>query len=187
MVLDTVTDAYSKWLEVKPLSSPTTGPTIRVLQSIFATHRLPKIMVSDNDSAFTSQEFGNFMKGKEVVHITTAPYHPSSNGLAERAAQTFKAAMKRMKNEQGTLETKLDEFLFRYRITPHATTGEVPAVILMGRRPRSCLDLLHPDLARKTREAQEQQRKDHDKSCSYRNLETGQTVLVRNFGRDRIG
>ncbi|XP_062521095.1 uncharacterized protein K02A2.6-like [Corticium candelabrum] len=144
-------------------------------------------MVSDNDSAFTSQEFGNFMKGKEVVHITTAPYHPSSNGLAERAAQTFKAAMKRMKNEQGTLETKLDEFLFRYRITPHATTGEVPAVILMGRRPRSCLDLLHPDLARKTREAQEQQRKDHDKSCSYRNLETGQTVLVRNFGRDRIG
>ncbi|XP_062501353.1 uncharacterized protein LOC134178494 [Corticium candelabrum] len=54
----------------------------------------------------------------------------------------------------------------------------------MGRRPRSCrLDLLHPDLARKTREAQEQQRKDHDKSCSYRNLETGQTVFVRNFGR----
>ena len=140
-------------------------------------------MVSDNGSAFTSQEFGNFMKSKEIVHITTAPYHPSSNGLAERVVQTFKAAMKRMKNEQGTLETKLDEFLFWYRITPHATTGEAPAVILMGRRPRSCLDLLHPDLARKTREAQEQQRKDHDKSCSYRNLETGQTAYVRNFGK----
>ena len=91
--------------------------------------------------------------------------------------------MKRMKNEQGTLETKLNEFLFRYRITPHATTGEAPAVILMGRRPRICLDLLYPDLARKTREAQGQQSKDHDKSCSYRNLETGQTMFVRNFGR----
>ena len=56
-------------------------------------------------------------------------------------------------------------------------------MILMGRRPRSCrLDLLHPDLARKTREAQEQQRKNHDQSCSYRNLETGQTVFVHNFG-----
>ncbi|XP_062501421.1 uncharacterized protein K02A2.6-like [Corticium candelabrum] len=140
-------------------------------------------MVSDNGSAFTSQEFGNFIKSKGIMHITTAPYHSSSNGLAERAVQTFKAAMKRMKNEQGTLETKLDEFLFRYRITPHATTGEAPAVILMRRRPRSCLDLLHPDLARKTREAQEQQRKDHDKSCGYRNLEMGQTVFVRNFGR----
>ncbi|XP_062501854.1 uncharacterized protein LOC134178959 [Corticium candelabrum] len=53
----------------------------------------------------------------------------------------------------------------------------------MGRRPRSCLDLPHPDLERKTREAQEHQRKDHDKSCSYQNLETGQTVFMRNFGR----
>ncbi|XP_062506101.1 uncharacterized protein K02A2.6-like [Corticium candelabrum] len=118
----------------KTLSSPATGPTIRVLQFIFATHGLPELMVSDNGSAFTSQEFGNFMKGKGIVHITTAPYHPSSNGLAERAVQTFKAAMKRMENEQETLETKLDEFRFWYRITPHATTGEAPAVILMERR-----------------------------------------------------
>ena len=123
------------------------------------------------------------MKSKGIVHITTAPYHPFSNGLAERAVQTFKAAMKRMKNKQGTLESKLDEFLFRYRIRPHATTVKAPAVILMGRRPRSCLDLLHPHLARKTREAQEQQRKDHDKSCSYRNLQTEQTVSVHNFGK----
>ena len=99
-------------MEVKSLSSPATGPTIRVLQSVFATHALPEIMVSDNGSDFTSQEFGNFMKSKGIVHITTAPYHPSSNGLAERAVQTFKAEMKRMKNEQRTLETKLEEFLF---------------------------------------------------------------------------
>ena len=84
----------------KPLTSPATGPTIRVLQSIFATLGLPEIMISDNGSAFTSQEFGNFMKSKGIVHITTAPYHPSSNGLAERAVQTFKAAMKRMKNDR---------------------------------------------------------------------------------------
>ena len=88
-----------------------------------------------------------------------------------------------MTHDQGTLETRLDEFLFRYRLTPHATTGETPAVILMGRRPRSRLDLLHPDLGRRTREAQEQQRKDLDKSCRYRSVETGQAVFVRNFGR----
>ena len=100
----------------KPLSSPATGPTIRVLQSILATHGLPEIIVSDNGSAFTSQEFGNFMKTKEIVYITTIPYHTSSNGLAERAIQTFKATMKLMKNDQGPLETTLDEFLFQYRI-----------------------------------------------------------------------
>ena len=88
----------------KPLSFPATGPTIRVLQSIFATHGLPEIMVSDSGSAFTSQEFGKFMKSKGIVHITTALYHPSSNGLAETAVQTFKAAMKRMKTTGNTVQ-----------------------------------------------------------------------------------
>ena len=34
-----LSDAYCTWLEVKPMSSPATGPTIRVLQSIFCDPR----------------------------------------------------------------------------------------------------------------------------------------------------
>ena len=83
-----LSDVYSKWLEVKPRTEfSATGPTVWVLQSIFATHGLPKIIVSDNGSAVTSQEFGNFVQTKGLVHITTASYHTSSNGLAERAVQ----------------------------------------------------------------------------------------------------
>ncbi len=52
-------------------------------------------------------------------------YHPSTNGLAEQAVQTFKQGIKRI--SEATLESKLSKFLFQYRITPHSVTGISPA------------------------------------------------------------
>lgn len=64
------------------------------------------------------------MKNNGIRHLRSAPFHPSSNVLAERAVQTFKEGMKKVKGV--TLETRLSQFLFNYRITPHATTGVSP-------------------------------------------------------------
>ena len=178
-----VVDAYSKWLEVDTMTSTTARVTIKKLQRLFATHGIPEIVVSDNGAAFTSAEFRQFMEGNGIKHIYSAPYHPSSNGLAERAVATFKGAMKRMNSEYGSLESKIDRFLLRYRITPHATTGEPPALLLLGRMPRSRLDLLRPDLAAYTYKKQEQQRNDHDKRSRDRTFEVGQLVYVKNFGQ----
>ena len=76
-------DAYSKWLEVKAVSSATSAVTIEQLRSIFATHGLPEILVTDNGSNFTSTEFQEFTQRNGIKHVKTSPYHPSSNGLAE--------------------------------------------------------------------------------------------------------
>ena len=43
------------------------------------------------------------------------------------------------------METRIAKFLFRYRVTPQTSTGTSPAELLMGRRLRTNLDLLHPD------------------------------------------
>ena len=47
------------------------------------------------------------------------------------------------------IQDRLSKFLLTYRLTPHTTTGVAPAELLMGRRPRSLLDNLIPDLPRK--------------------------------------
>lgn len=52
----------------------------------------------------------------------------------------------------GSLESKISKFLFSYRITPQSTTGLAPAEILLGRRPRSRFDLLHPDIYKKVKD-----------------------------------
>ena len=47
------------------------------------------------------------------------------------------------------MRTRLLKILFAYRLTPQTTTGVAPAELLMGRRPRSRLDLLKPHTADK--------------------------------------
>ena len=61
-----------------------------------ATHGLLYIIVNDNGPSFTRKEFKNFIYKNGIKHITTAPYHSSSNGTACRAVQTFKSAMHKM-------------------------------------------------------------------------------------------
>lgn len=75
-------------MDVYPVHSANTTATIEKLRNSFAVQGLPDIIVSDNGSCFTSEEFENFMKQNGIKHIKVAPYHPSSNGLAERAVQT---------------------------------------------------------------------------------------------------
>jgi len=88
-------DAHSKRIEIKTVTNPTSAVTIEHLRSIFTTHGMPEMLVSDNGSLFTSVEFDNFTKQNGIWHVKSGPYHPASNSLAERAVQTFKAFMKK--------------------------------------------------------------------------------------------
>ena len=140
-------DAHSKWMEAFPMNTSTSSATIDKLRITFATHGLLEIVVTDNGSNFTSKEFEDFLKQNGIRPIRTAPYHPASNGLAERAVQKFKEGMKKMSG--GSVETRVLRFLARYRITPQTSRGVSPAELLLGRKPRSRLDLVHPQIGRK--------------------------------------
>ena len=101
---------------------------MKVLCHIFSTSGLPHL-VADNGPSFTSNEFQKFMSLNGIRHSLTTPYHSRSNGLAERAVQTFKNAIKKMEEP---LHERIAQFLFSYRITPQSTTGQSPAELLMG-------------------------------------------------------
>ena len=125
-----VTNAHSKWVEIMKTSPTTSTATIQMLRTIFACNGLPCTLVSDNRTSFTCQEFEDFLKANGNQHIKTAPYHPRSNGLAERMVQTFKKGMKKISS--GTVDRKLAQFLFSYRVTPHSTTGQSLAELMFG-------------------------------------------------------
>ena len=80
--LNRMIDAHSKWIEAYPLLSITAPTTIQCLRTIFSTHGVPEVLVSDNGPTFTSEEFAVFLKRNDK---RSPAYHPSSNGLAEKS------------------------------------------------------------------------------------------------------
>ncbi|XP_077778806.1 uncharacterized protein LOC144326225 [Podarcis muralis] len=140
-----VVDAYSKWLEVALMPFTPTEAVIRVLRGLFATHGCPDVLVSNNGPQFTSGTFERYLLGLGICHALTAPFHPPSNGQAERMVRSAKEALARL--DQGDWHEWVAEYLFMQHITPHAATGRNPAELLMGCRLRSPLDRLHPDFA----------------------------------------
>ena len=137
--------------------------------------------MTDNGPCFSSREFHDFLKNNCVTHIRSAPHHPSSNGMAERAVQTVKQGVKKMTT--GTLRDKLARFLFQYRITPQTTTGVSPAELLYGRRLRSRLDALHPNLAERVERRQQGQKAAHDTKAVERSFQEQESVYVKYYAR----
>ena len=88
--------------------------------------------MADSCPQFVTGDMKDFLKANGVRLCLSSPYHPASNGEAERAVRTFKEAMMVIKNEPGTQPEKLAHFLLSYRTTPHSATGCPPAKILMG-------------------------------------------------------
>ena len=126
-----LTDTYSKWMDINSMSDIKAVTLIDALHVSFATHGLPYIIVSDNGPLFTSKEFKNFIHENGIKHITTAPYHPSSNGTAERAVQTFKSAMYKIVAESSNVPIKvLMSYCNRHRKRHHQNYCLIGKLIL---------------------------------------------------------
>ena len=112
------------------------------------------LVTTDRNSFRTN--FQIFAKQNGIKHILLTPYHPRSNGQAERFVQTFK-------KRGGSIKEKLARFLFNYRNTPNSTTDQTPASLFLKRKPRTRFDLLRPDLRSKMLNLQADQKLIHDK------------------------
>ena len=139
-------DAYSKWPEVIELHHITTEVTINELRRLFSLYGIPRQLASDNGTQFTSTNFQTFVKANAIKHIRGAPYHPATNGQAERFIQTLKKVIKAGENSTLTVKHRVLNFLLTYRTTPHSTTGQTPAELFLKRSLRTRLDILHPDV-----------------------------------------
>ena len=143
-----VVDASTKWPEITLMKNTTAEETVKTLRTLLARMGLPQQIVSDNGPQFTSDVFKRFVQSNGIRHIMGAPYHPATNGLAERLVPSFKNAVKADLSDRD-LQHKLDRFLMAYRASPHATTEQSPAQLLMGRSLKTRLDLLRPNVKRR--------------------------------------
>ncbi|XP_045124043.1 uncharacterized protein K02A2.6-like isoform X1 [Portunus trituberculatus] len=170
-------DAHSKWLEVHKTSSSSANITIEKLRKSFSSFGIPDTVVSDNASCFVCPEFQGFCNANGIKHITSPPWSPKSNGLVERAVQTFKQGLR--KQEGGSLDTRVSRFLFNYRSSPHSVTGVSPAELMFGRPMTTPLDHLRKDYRRERVERyQWRQKEQYDRHACSKSFVEGDLVYV---------
>ncbi|XP_049512447.1 uncharacterized protein K02A2.6-like [Dermacentor silvarum] len=112
------------------MKSTTASKTVEKLRTVFAAFGLPEQIVTDNGPQFVSDEFAVFLRSNAVQHVKTPPYHPASNGAAERLVQTVKNLVRQLRDERRsgqarTIQHRLDQLLLTYRNTPCSTTVRI--------------------------------------------------------------
>lgn len=140
-----IVDAKSKYAEVKMTKTISASATVSLLEEVFATHGYPELLVSDNGTQFTSNQFKLMCQEYGMEHKTSAVYYPRSNGAAERFVDSLKRGLAKITRSGVVTQQALNKFLICYRNTPHsALAGATPAECHFGRKIRTKMSLLVP-------------------------------------------
>ena len=139
----TMMDLFSKFPAAVPLKKVDNTSVLEGMLEVFASYGLPKVLLTDQGSVFTSRLTKTMSQQFGISKIQTTPYHPESNGALERFHASLKGMLKRCGSDLKNWDKSLKYLLFAYRSTPHCTTGYAPFTLLFGREVRGPLDILH--------------------------------------------
>lgn len=129
----TIIDQYSRFLEAIPLADIKSSSIIKHLMEYFSKFGIPKIILSDNGTSFTSNEFTDFLKRLKIEHRKSSIYYAPSNGLLERSHRTMKESIAAISNETFEWSKNLLLFKLHYNNSLHSATKFTPAKIFFGR------------------------------------------------------
>ena len=128
-------DYFSQFPVVKQLQSLHSLSVIKHLKDIFTEIGIPRCIVSDGGTQFTSQEFQDFTRTWGIQHKVTSPTNAQSNGQAECFVQTIKNSL--TKAIEGGEDPHLA--ILAYATTPLNHSQPSPAELLNSRKYRYIL------------------------------------------------
>jgi len=97
-----IVDSYSRFIEIAKLPDTSSSRVIQHTKSIFARHGIPTTVKSDNGPQYSFDEFKTFSKEWGFKHVTSSPYYPQANGLAEKSVQIIKHLLEKAKCDEKT-------------------------------------------------------------------------------------
>ena len=200
-------DYATRYPEAIPMRTIDAGAVADELVKVFSRVGIPKEILTDQGTNFTSKLLGELYQLLNIKALRTSPYHPQTDGLVERFNGTLKEMLRKTAQEDGKDWDKLLPYLlFAYREVPQNSTGFSPFELLYGWEVRGPLDVIKKqweasptgdasvvshillmrerleqmyDLVRDNmREAQKQQKMMFDRKAWERTLAAGDQVLV---------
>ena len=129
-------DRFSCFPFAATLTSMTTAAVTKQLMNWFMEFGFPHTIRSDNGQAFR-QEFGIFCQEHGIIHETSSPHFPQSNGHAECGVKICKQLLQKYNHNWSLFRSSLLE----WRNVPQ-TGGYSPAQCMFGRSQKTALPRL---------------------------------------------
>lgn len=190
----TLVDCATRYPEAIPLKRIETEDVAEALVEIFSRVGVPRELLSDRGSQFTSHMFAEVSRLLSLRCRTTTPYHPAANGLVERFNGTLKQMLKRMCTEKPKdWDRYVSALLFAYREVPQESTGFAPFELIYGHHVRGPLRILKelwtksiPDPEVKTAYqyvVDLKERLEHTCELAHRNLQSAKFTQAKQYNR----
>ena len=129
----TIVDDATRYPEAFALRSCDAETVANSLMDLFSRVGIPRTILTDQGTNFTSELLRQLYELLKVKGITTSPYHPEANGKTERFNATLKSMLKKLCVKQDIeWDILLPYALFAYREVPHEETGFAPFELLYG-------------------------------------------------------
>ena len=130
-------DFATRHPEAIPLKNIDMETVAEMLVDIFSRLGVPEEILSDLGTQFVSECIREVTRLLSTKQLTTTPYHPMCNGLAEKFNGTMKSMLKRLCSEQPRQWHRyINPLLFVYREVPQESTGFLPFELLYRRAVR---------------------------------------------------
>jgi transposase InsO family protein len=130
-------DKFSKWIEVRPLTSIESEQALAFFTNIIHRFGIPNSIITDNGTQFTGKKFLDFCEGHHIHVDRAAIAHPMTNGQVERAngmiLQGLKPRIYNDLNKFGKRWIKeLPSVVWSLRTTPSRAIGFSPFFLVYG-------------------------------------------------------
>lgn len=136
-------DYATRYPEAVALKKITTEAVAEALWDMWARLGIPREVLSDRGSQFTSETMKEVHRLLAIKGKTTTPYHAQCNGLVERFNATLKSMIAKLCQERPkTWDRFISAVLFAYREVPQESTGYSPFELLYGRKVRGPMAIL---------------------------------------------
>uniref|UniRef100_A0A674IBQ6 Gypsy retrotransposon integrase-like protein 1 n=1 Tax=Terrapene triunguis TaxID=2587831 RepID=A0A674IBQ6_9SAUR len=136
-------DYATRFPEAIPLRNITAHTIADELVKVFARVGLPREILTDQGTNFTSRLLRQVCELLGVKQLRTSVYHPQTDGLVERFNQTLKDMLRKFPQEDlRRWDQLLPPLLLAVREVPQSSTKFSPFELLYGHQPRGLLDLM---------------------------------------------
>ena len=135
-----IIDAFTKFVWLFATKSTGTDEVLGCLEMVFSLLGYPKRIVSDRGTAFTSNNFSNFVTKRGITHVLTAVASPWANGQVERVNRFLKSTLSKIVKDPIEWKEKIRSVQYVINNTLNKAINSTPSKALFGFEQRKIED-----------------------------------------------